>query len=240
MLFEFCANRGWPQCGLRADGKSALIVLLLPRGVNRLTPSAREKLSLASPSRGRRKEKTRLEEEGRRNIRCKFRWLLGIYERLCQLHCHLFDRSRPIPLDMSLAQMPLCLRNLLLFDVRADTQTLDAIRVVEVVFQVKLVDVEGHDELHEIGWEVGCPHHGEGKVGSRNVIGMLDLGMIMRSGGDVQEDALASEFLHCCGGCWLCCGSRLTWFFWGGREYRSELRLRFGFQFPANPIIGIV
>lgn len=52
MLFELCANRGWPQCGFRTHGKSALIVLLLPRGVNRLTPSAREKSSLVSPSRG--------------------------------------------------------------------------------------------------------------------------------------------------------------------------------------------
>lgn len=51
MLFELCANRGWPQCGFRAHGKSALIVLLLPRGVNRFTPSARDKSSLASPSR---------------------------------------------------------------------------------------------------------------------------------------------------------------------------------------------
>lgn len=115
---------------------------------------------------------------------------------------------------MSLAQMPLCLRNLLLFDVRADTQALDAIRMVEVVFQVKFVDVERHDELYEIGREVGCPHHGEGKVGSKNVIEMLDFGMIMRSGEDVQEDALASESLHCRGGCDPCFG--------GGGEFQDQ------------------
>lgn len=62
-----------------------------------------------------------------------------------------------------------------MLNVRADTQTLDTIRVVEVVFQVKLVDVERHDELYEIGREVGCPHHGEGKAGPRDFIEMLDL-----------------------------------------------------------------
>lgn len=41
--------------------------------------------------------------------------------------------------------------------------------MIKVIFQVELVDVERHDELYEIGREVGCPYHGDGKVRPRNV-----------------------------------------------------------------------
>lgn len=83
---------------------------------------------------------------------------------------------------MSFTQVPLCLRNLLLLDVRANTQTLDTVHMVKVVFQVELVDVERHDELYEIGREVGCPHHGDGKVRPRNVRSSYGRGESARKG----------------------------------------------------------
>lgn len=46
--------------------------------------------------------------------------------------------------------------------------------MVEVVFQVKFVEVEGHNELCEIGREVLCSHQGEGEVWP--VIGVSDCG----------------------------------------------------------------
>lgn len=69
--------------------------------------------------------------------------------------------------------------------------------MVEVVFQVKFVEVEGHNELCEIGREVLCSHQGEGEVWP--VIGVSDCG----GGGGrwywvryAQEDLLAPECNH--------------------------------------------
>lgn len=65
MLSELGAYRGWPHSCIGARGIPALFFLLLPRGMNRLTPSTR-RVSLALPSQGGKKNSIEsLAEEGR-------------------------------------------------------------------------------------------------------------------------------------------------------------------------------
>lgn len=54
MLSELGAYRGWPHSCIGAGGIPTPFFLLLPRGMNRLTPSIR-RVSLALPSQGGKK-----------------------------------------------------------------------------------------------------------------------------------------------------------------------------------------
>jgi len=55
----------------------------------------------------------------------------------------------------------------LLHDVRAHAEDSDAIGVQKVVFKIELGEVEGDDELCEVGWEVGRTEEANSEVGTR-------------------------------------------------------------------------
>ena len=62
--------------------------------------------------------------------------------------------------------MGLILPDALLLDEGAHAEDADVVKVVEVVFEVELVEREGHDEAGEVGREVRVAEEGECEVGA--------------------------------------------------------------------------
>lgn len=101
------------------------------------------------------------------NSRIQLVRLLRPHKRPLQLDRHLLDGARPEPAPLRRHQLGrLVLADFLLLDVRAHGQDGELVCVVEVVFQVELVEVEWDEEGGHRCGEVGRAQEGDGEAGA--------------------------------------------------------------------------